>query len=161
MKKWCHFTWLFCLWIVKICPVHLQMSVSRTSCVGYLSSESYNPFLPLLMDLLCNFWLFLLGLGRIFLQTCIGLQWLLGLKIDMLVLFMLSFIKCPFLLVGSYWIYSLWPCILWYELMLWWVQVLCVYPPLEMMNWFFAPPLVVKECPPLVVLDNLLSVTPL
>ena len=36
-----------------------------------------------------------------------------------------------------------------------------VYSPLDMVNWFFSPPLVVQECSHLVVLDSLLSIPPL
>ena len=105
-------------------------------------------------------WTFVPGLVRLFLQTCIGLQWLLGLKIDGLVLFLLSLIKCTFILVRLYWTSSLWTCNLLWEQMVLWVQFLCVYPPLDMVHWFSSPPLVVQECQPLVVVTPLMSVPP-
>ena len=113
------------------------------------------------MDLWCNLWFFVLGLGRLLLQTCIGLQWLIGMQIYVLVMFLLSFLKCPFIIVGSYWLSYLWPCTLLCKYMLWWVKFFCVYPPLDMVHWFFAPPFVFKEIPNLLVLSPLLYVLPL
>ena len=45
--------------------------------------------------------------------------------------------------------------------MVWWVYVFGVYPPLELVNWLSTSPLVVHECSPLVVLDDLLYISPL
>ena len=36
-----------------------------------------------------------------------------------------------------------------------------VYPPLDLVHGFYTPTLVVQECPPLVVLADLISVPPL
>ena len=94
--------------------------------------------------------IFFLGLLRHLPRTFIGILWLLGQKIGVWVLSALSFIKYSFIPVGWYWIF-----ILWYKKMVWWVQVFWLYPPLDMVQWFYVPTLVVHECPPLVVLDPL------
>ena len=85
---------------------------------------------------------------------------------DVLILFLLSFLKFPFLLVGQYWLYSIWDCILWWEQMVWREQVFCMHPSLKIVHWLLSPTLVVQECPPLVVMSPLhfvlaLSVPPL
>ena len=62
-----------------------------------------------------------------------------------LVLSLLSFQKCHFVPVKSYWhsylVFFIFSC----ENTVWWLQMFCVYPPLEMVHWFFAPPLVVID----------------
>ena len=41
------------------------------------------------------------------------------------------------------------------QVMVRWVQVFCVYPPLDMVQLFYVPTLGVQEFPPLVVMDPL------
>ena len=134
------------------------MNVTRNSFVYSSLWGAYTPLSLLFLYLLCN--LRLLGLGSLFLKNCIGPQWVLCLHIYIyvLILSLSILLECPFILVGYYFISSLYPFTLLFDAMIWWVQVFSVYPPLDLVHWFSSSTLVVHEFSSLMVMDSLLSV---
>ena len=119
-----------------------------------------------LLDIWWNLRLFILGLMWLFTLSCFGLPLRLGYDIYVWVMPLLSFLKCRFPPVESFWFSFPRRFIFLCEQMVWLLQVFWMYSPFEMVQWFYRPPVVVQECAPLVVLSALhfmltISVPPL
>ena len=111
-RKWRPFPWLFPSCLVRTCPVNVQISASIFFVLVIFHMMS-------LLHCRYTFWTdygireFFLGLMSLFPWTCIRVLWMLGRKIDVLVLSVLSLLKYSFLPVGLYSLSFILPSILW------------------------------------------------